>query len=67
MSKPTITISEADFRAMAAICREHAKANREDVIGSLMLTGAHWVLSDIEIVDLSKRIEAAKPNVPSDP
>lgn len=46
---------------MAQVIRDHARLRGEDVIGSFTLTGAFRLLSDAQIVELAKRIEAAPP------
>lgn len=53
-------ISEAEFRAMAAVVQAHAQLRGEDTMGAIMLTSGSTILTDTQLVALGRKIDAFK-------
>lgn len=56
----TVSFNEREFRVIAELLRNHAKCEHEDVIGEIMLVGGAWLLSDHEIVHISRLVDSVR-------
>jgi hypothetical protein len=55
-------LNDRELRAVAKALKDYAVMQREDVIGVFIKQGSFRYLSDKEIVELSKKLEAALPS-----
>jgi hypothetical protein len=62
-----VTITGAEWRAMIAVVKAFARMRGEDTIGAIMLTTGHTILTDAQVVELSRKIDTAELGLPPRP